>query len=52
MVLVLTKILHFVAGLVRLTRPLLALISPESLFIADHPWFPPGLVRLCIPLRI
>jgi hypothetical protein len=52
MVLVVTQILQFVAGLVRLTRPLVALISAESLFIADHPWFPPGLVRLSLPLRI
>jgi hypothetical protein len=52
MVLVVTQILQFVAGLVRLTRPLVALISAESLFITDHPWLPPGLVRVCIPLRI
>jgi len=52
MVLVLTQILQFVAVLLSLTRPFVAVKSAESLSIAEDSWFPPGLVRLCMPLRI
>jgi hypothetical protein len=52
MVLVLTHLLQLVAATVALLRPFVAVISPEPLSIGDDPWFPPGLARLCVPLRI
>jgi hypothetical protein len=52
MVLVLTHILQLVAVIVALIQPFVAVISAEPLSIADDPWFPPGLARLCMPLRI
>jgi hypothetical protein len=52
MVLVLTQILQFVAVLLCLNRPFVAAVSAEALSIAEGLWFPPGVLRLSMPLRI